>query len=221
MASSATWTKELLREGSGEVPKSGDNVEMHYVGTFHGTTKEFDSSRAKNKTFKFQLGKRKVIKGWDECVATMRVGERCKLVCPPEFAYGKRGAGGVIPPDATLDFDMELLSIIKPAAWEKEILQVGTGATPQAGQTMVMHYVGTLVDGTEFDSSRRKNRPFKFKLGAGRVIRGWDLCVATMKIGERCKLICPPEFGYGKSGAGGVIPGGATLHFDMELLGVE
>lgn len=219
MASSATWSKDLLAEGSGAIPQSGDFVELHYVGTLHGTDKVFDSSRDKNRTFKFQLGKGKVIKGWDECVATMRVGERCKLVAPPAYAYGSRGAGGVIPANATLDFDMELLSIIK---WEKEILQAGTGATPQAGQTMVMHYVGTFPeDGREFDSSRRKNRPFKFQLGRGRVIAAWDACVATMKVGERCKLTCPPEYGYGKNGAGGVIPGGATLHFDMELLSIE
>jgi len=218
MASNATWSKELIEEGSGEVPKSGDHVEMHYVGTFHNSSKVFDSSRAKNRTFKFQLGQGKVIKGWDECVKGMRVGERCKLVCPPEFAYGKRGAGGVIPPDATLDFDMELLSIIK---WEKQIINEGTGATPQRGQTMVMHYVGTLENGTVFDSSRNKNKPFKFPLGLGKVIQGWDECVATMKVGERCNLICPSIFGYGKRGAGGVIPGGATLNFDMELLRIE
>jgi peptidylprolyl isomerase len=93
----------------------------------------------------------------------------------------------------------------------------GSGAQPVAGQTVVVHYTGTLTDGSKFDSSRDRNQPFSFRIGAGQVIQGWDEGLATMKIGGRRKLIIPAKLGYGDRGVG-PIPGGATLIFDVELL---
>merc|ERR1712176_1498223 len=89
------------------------------------------------------------------------------------------------------------------------------------GQMLTMHYTGTLEDGTKFDSSVDRNEPFKFQIGVGQVIRGWEEGVLGMCIGEKRKLIVPPELGYGDQGAGQVIPGGATLYFDIELLETE
>lgn len=103
--------------------------------------------------------------------------------------------------------------------------QVGTGETPKTGQTCVMHYTGWLyVDGAKgqkFDSSVDRGEPFEFPIGTGRVIKGWDEGVATMKVGGKRTLVIPPELGYGARGAGGVIPPNATLIFDVELLGLK
>ena len=103
--------------------------------------------------------------------------------------------------------------------------KVGTGASPRANQTAVVHYTGWLytngAKGRKFDSSVDRGEPFEFPVGQGRVIKGWDEGVATMKIGGKRTLIVPPQLGYGARGAGGAIPPNATLMFDDELLGVK
>jgi FKBP-type peptidyl-prolyl cis-trans isomerase len=112
-----------------------------------------------------------------------------------------------------------------PVADVKELkiedLKVGTGAEAVAGKKVSVHYTGWLTDGKKFDSSVDRGEPFKFNLGAGQVIQGWDKGVAGMKVGGKRKLTIPSQLGYGERGAGGVIPPNATLVFDVELLGVE
>ena len=103
-----------------------------------------------------------------------------------------------------------------------EILQQGTGQEAKNGDTVVVHYTGTLEDGTKFDSSLDRGTPFSFVLGTGQVISGWDLGVLGMKVGEKRKLIIPSELGYGKTGTpGGPIPPNATLIFEVELLSIK
>ena len=102
-----------------------------------------------------------------------------------------------------------------------EDIECGEGDEAASGQLVSVHYVGTLEDGTQFDSSRERGEPFQFPLGGGQVIQGWDEGVVGMKIGGLRKLTIPPDLGYGKAGAGGVIPPDATLIFEIELLGVE
>jgi peptidylprolyl isomerase len=112
-----------------------------------------------------------------------------------------------------------------PSGLQWEDVKVGTGATPKASQTCVMHYTGWLWEdgakGKKFDSSVDRGTPFEFPLAQGRVIKGWDEGVATMKVGGKRNLLIPPQLGYGARGAGGVIPPNATLFFEVELLGVK
>ncbi len=98
---------------------------------------------------------------------------------------------------------------------------VGEGPSAKSGDRVTVHYTGWLLDGTKFDSSKDKNQPFSFSLGAGDVIPGWDQGVAGMKVGGKRKLTIPPDLGYGVQGAGGVIPPNATLKFEVELLKIN
>ena len=115
---------------------------------------------------------------------------------------------------------------LKAKEWKKvgddglEVWDVkeGKGEAAKAGAKVKVHYTGWLTDGTKFDSSKDRGRPFSFKLGAGQVIKGWDDGVAGMKVGGTRKLTIPPDMGYGARGAGGVIPPNATLLFEVELL---
>lgn len=102
---------KVIREGDGKsFPKPGDKVTVHYIGTFPDG-KEFDSSVRRGSPFVFTIGQGQVIRGWDEGVAKMSIGQKAKLSCPPDYAYGKNGVGGIIPPNATLNFEVELLKI--------------------------------------------------------------------------------------------------------------
>lgn len=107
-------TKRIIKEGAGETPKKGDSITCHYTGTLENGT-VFDSSVQRKQPFTVNIGVGQVIKGWDEGIMGMKVGEKCVLTCTPDYAYGDRGAGKVIPPGATLNFEVELLSM-GPAA---------------------------------------------------------------------------------------------------------
>jgi peptidylprolyl isomerase len=112
-------------------------------------------------------------------------------------------------------------TITTPSGLKYVETTIGTGAVPTTGQTVEVHYTGTLENGKKFDSSRDRNATFKFQIGTGQVIKGWDEGLSTMKVGGRRMLTIPPELGYGARGAGGVIPPNAVLLFDVELIGVK
>ncbi len=222
--------------GDGPQPQPGDIVSVHYTGTLQDGT-VFDSSYDRGEPIRFPLGSGMVIPGWEEGIAMMNLGGQAILVIPPEIGYGEQGAGNVIPPNATIIFDVELVNVqpgapaapteVDPADYqtlEQGVqyidLVVGDGPAPMPGQEVLVHYTGWLPEGGKFDSSIDRGEPFRFNLGMGQVIPGWDLGVAGMKVGGKRQLVIPPQLAYGESGAGGVIPPNATLIFEVELLEV-
>ncbi len=176
-----------------------------------------------------------VFPGWEEGVTGMKVGGKRLLVIPATLGMGAQG-GGPIPPNAVLVMEIELADVHEPRVATKVDeskfvttqsglkyydLTPGTGASPTAGQTVVVHYTGWLEDGTQFDSSIESGEPLSFQIGAGGVIPGWDEGVSTMKVGGKRQLVIPPALAYKEEGAGSVIPPNATLIFEVELLEIK
>ena len=223
--------------GEGAEAVKGGEVEVHYTGYLTDGT-VFDTSKKRGRPFGFALGEGRVIKGWDEGVAGMKVGGKRRLIVPAKLGYGDRRAGK-IPPGATLVFAIELLAFTPPppppqplTAFEGKPLatkkvdevtvhefKVGEGAEAKVGDIVGVHYRGTLKDGTEFDSSLAR-KPISFPLGQGRVIKGWDLGIAGMKVGGLRKLEIPAKLAYGER-ARGKIPANADLTFTVELMSVK
>lgn len=176
-----------------------------------------------------------VFPGWEEGATGMLVGGKRLLVIPPELALGSQ-SNSVIPANSTLVMEIELVDVKEPQVAtqvdEKDFtitesglkyydLETGTDDSPKTGQTVVVDYTGWLTNGTQFDSSIDRGEPFSFVLGEGNVIAGWDEGLATMKVGGKRQLVIPPDLGYGDQGAGSLIPPGATLIFEVELLEIK
>jgi peptidylprolyl isomerase len=218
-------------KGDGAPVADGDVVTVHYAGWIYDPQTEmrgerFDSSRDRGEPLTFPVGYGRVIQGWEQGLLGMRVGGKRTLIIPPDLAYGERGAPPAIPPNSTLLFEVELLAIPRV---QKKILTPGSGETAEMGDVVEVHYTGWIADdgekGKQFDSSRERDVPFVFQIGAGQVITGWEVGVAGMQVGEKALLTIPPELGYGARGItrGGeeIIPGGATLLFEVELLKIR
>lgn len=230
---------EELEAGDGETPQPGDIVSVHYTGTLEDGT-EFDSSLTRGEPIQFPLGQGAVIQGWDEGIAMMQVGDKVRLTIPPELGYGPAGAGGVIPPNATLIFEVELVDIVPPpptptplppptevedSAFEETdeglrftVLEEGNGEMPEEGSSVFFHFSGWLEDGTSIGSSYQSPQPLQINIGREEIMPGWDLALGQMQVGEKSQFIIPPELALGEVGSPPVIPPNATLIFEFELL---
>jgi len=226
----------LKAKGTGVKVDSGDNVTIHYDGTFPDG-KFFDSSVKRGQPFKTKIGVGQVIKGWDEGVTMLNVGDTAQMIIPPHLGYGSAARGG-IPANSTLIFDVIVLDVQKPvklvpydvkgkavvktaSGLEYVVVNKGAGAQAAAGRSVTVHYSGYLLDGSKFDSSVERGDPFVFQLGQGRVIQGWDEGVALMKEGDKFRFIIPYALAYGEQGYPPVIPAKTSLVFDVELIKVQ
>lgn len=225
----------IIEKGSGIKLQSGMRVKVHYSGFFTDLTL-FDSSHERGQPIEIVLGRGMVIRGWEEGLKQLSVGDKARLWIPYRLAYGEQGRGP-IPPRADLIFDVEIVSaeeipgaapfnvagkdtLSTESGLKYIIVDEGNGETPNPGEIVVVHYSGFLTDGTMFDSSVERDQPFRFILGQGQVIPGWDEGLALMRVNSKFRLIIPYELGYGKRGAG-PIPPESTLIFDIQLLAIE
>lgn len=228
------------KTGTGKLNAAGNSIKVHYTGWLLSGRK-FGSSKDLGKPLEAVMGAGKMIKGWEAGLDGMREGGVRWLRVSPAMGYGAM-AFSMIPPNSTLVFRVEMVSsdvdpelaknmdffpdttLLKyengPEGLRYAIVKQGEGEPARSGHRAVVHYTGWMVNGYKFDSSRDRGQPFAFELGAGNVIRGWELGVQGMLPGEKRILVVPPGLGYGSRGAG-PIPGGATLIFAVEYLGEE
>jgi FKBP-type peptidyl-prolyl cis-trans isomerase len=204
--------------GSGPSAEPGDQLAMDYTGTLMNG-KVFDTSlKPGAKPFEFVLGIGQVIPGWDQGVVGMKVGGKRVLVIPPKLAYGERGAGADIPPNATLKFVIELRKITSHHV-KKEILRPGMGAPIKMGDSVTLHYTVTLPDGSKLDSSYDHGAPMTTVVG-GRMIPGFTLGLIGAKEGEKLKMVIPWQLAYGEQGRPPKVPPKSDLTFVVEFMKV-
>jgi peptidylprolyl isomerase len=224
---------EDITTGTGEQAQAGDLLEVKYVGALLADGTEFDSSWDRHQTFFVPIGVGAVIPGWDQGIVGMRKGGRRLLVIPPELAYGSSGAGAAIPPNAVLVFVVDLIEVVDlpipqipdvteiGPSLEIEDLSEGSGRVVQSGDTVSVHYLGTLLDGTVFDTSWNRGRPFTAQIGVGMVIQGWDQGIVGMREGGRRLLKIPSDLAYGEAGSGASIGPNTPLLFVVDLLRIQ
>ncbi|KQJ99514.1 peptidyl-prolyl cis-trans isomerase FKBP62 [Brachypodium distachyon] len=218
--------KKLVKEGEGsEHPGAGDEVEVHYTGTLMDGTK-FDSSRDRGTPFKFTLGRGQVIKGWDLGIKTMKRGENAIFTIPPELGYGEDGSPPVIPANAVLQFDVELLSwasvkdICKDGSIFKKILVEGNKwENPKDSDEVFVKYEARLEDGSIIS----KSDGIEFTVKEGHFCPAISKAVKTMKKNEKAVLTVKPQYGFGEQGRPAsadkaAVPPDATLHIDIQLV---
>lgn len=220
-----------LRDGTGREISSGDLVQIEYTGYLEDG-EPFDSS-AGRAPLSFKIGSGQVIPGLDEGLKGMSVGGKRELVIPAELAFGERGAGEAIPPNATIRFEAELVNVISepsgvweydedavettPSGLQMADINEGEGPEVAAGDRVQVYYDGYLTNGELFDSSFNNGQMLPVQVGQGMVIDGWDEGLQGMKKGGERVLIIPPELAYGDQARGDVIPANSTLIFNVRI----
>ncbi|KAM8795148.1 peptidyl-prolyl cis-trans isomerase FKBP10 [Eudromia elegans] len=200
--------------------ESSDFVRYHYNGTLLDGT-PFDSSYSKQSTYDTYVGTGWLIKGMDQGLLGMCAGEKRTIVIPPFLAYGEKGYGTAIPPQASLVFSVLLVDFHNPrdgVALQRLEVPAACGRRAAAGDFVRYHYNGTLMDGTLFDSSYSRNHTYDTYIGKGYIIPGMDQGLQGVCMGERRRVVVPPHLAYGESGAGDKIPGSAVLVFDVHVI---
>ena len=230
----------IIKENkSGAKAEKGTIAEFHFSGFLAADGKKFDSSVEREKSLSVKIGQHQLLPGWDEGISLMREGEKAKLFIPAALALGEKGHPPIIPANADLIMDVEVLSvkkIVPPALYDIKGLEMKTtasglkyyevkksGSTKKAvaGKNVKVHYSGYLADGTMFDSSVERGEPIEFPLGTGKVIPGWEEGIALMSVGDKLRLVVPYFLAYGEAGRPPIIPAKADLTFDVELVDVE
>ncbi len=211
--------------GTGEGAKDGDLLSMRYTGRLKNGGKQFDSNAGGGKPpFNLVLGGGSVIKGWEEGLQGVKVGEKRTLAIPAVKGYADKGAGADIPPNADLVFDIECLSIVpkdKQDVLQREVTTPGTGKEAKEGSIVTFTYVGKLADGTTFDDQSAK--PLSVKLGANRLDpAALEAAMVGLKAGTKVKLTLPPAVAFGAQGnRTGSVPANSVVIFDIDLKRVE
>ena len=226
----------IAGKGKGAQVKKGGSVYIHYSGYLMNMM-PFDASVGRGVPIKTVIGKGMVIKGWDEGIAMLSVGDTARLIIPAAMGYGNRAAGK-IPANSNLIFDVIVLDYQAPivavpykvegkevkktaSGLEYVVVKEGSGKSPIKGSKVSVHYTGYLQDGSTFDSSVERGDYFQFNVGMGRVIQGWDEGILMMKEGSKYRFIIPYDLAYGEAGYPPVIPAKSTLIFDVEMVKVE
>ncbi|XP_058062773.1 FK506-binding protein 59 isoform X1 [Anopheles bellator] len=216
--------KRILQEGTGdETPSKGCTVSLHYTGTLDADGKKFDSSRDRNEPFQFTLGQGSVIKAFDMGVASMKLGERCILKCAPDYAYGSSGSPPNIPPNATLNFELEILgwkgedlSPKSDGGIRRFIISSGAGKKkPNSGGMVKIHLVGRH-EGRVFE-----DRDVEFAIDEGKevgVVSGVEIALEKFHKEETSRLILKPQYAFGAEGNSELgVPGNATVEYTVTL----
>eukprot|EP01024_Parvocaulis_polyphysoides_P007406 TRINITY_DN12201_c0_g1_i4.p1 TRINITY_DN12201_c0_g1~~TRINITY_DN12201_c0_g1_i4.p1 ORF type:complete len:537 (-),score=109.79 TRINITY_DN12201_c0_g1_i4:556-2166(-) len=220
--------KKILQIGSGwEKPNEGDEVKVHYVGTLKEDGSQFDSSVDRGEPFTFKLGAGTVIAGWDKGVATMKQGEKSLFTIAPNYAYGEQGAPPSIPSNATLNFEVELLSWHKVNDISKErdnsliktVLVEGTGWDKPGERDEILVIYVAYIAGAKEPFTQSPEDGIVFTLKEGLFCRAIGETVRTMKKGERVKLEVAPKYGFGSEGGlDGKVPPDSKLEIELQVL---
>ncbi|XP_078501572.1 peptidyl-prolyl cis-trans isomerase FKBP10 isoform X1 [Lissotriton helveticus] len=207
-------------ENCNRTVQNSDYVRYHYNGTLLDGT-YFDSSYSRSSTYDTYVGSGWLIKGMDEGLLGMCVGEQRKIIVPPFLGYGEKGYGTIIPPQASLVFDVLLVDLHNPKdgiSIENQVIPKSCKRTSATGDFVRYHYNGTLMDGSLFDSSYSRNTTYNTYIGMGYIIPGMDQGLQGVCIGEKRRIVIPPHLGYGEEGAGEKIPHSAVLIFDIDII---